>query len=563
MHRRLTRLAGPPVLLILIATGFAGTSAQRPAPPPGVATLRGRLVAADTGLPFRDATVSLQPFSSQPPPAGRGGMEWMTLAGTPVDAEGRFELLDVPAGSYRIVATPLRTALRYIQGFYPEASADGPRWFVVSSSEAPAEIVIALPRGAAIMGRVVDENGTPRSLVHVTVRESLAAGWTRTPVGSAPTLETLSDDNGSFRIFGLQAGEYIVVAQPPVIPTGLRAGFPRSATYPPTYYPTAFSAADAARIRVRPGDDHGPIEIVLQRSRLLTIRGVLVDSSGTPVAGVAVKLQKPTSPIVTQGVNVSSSLPTTVDGTFEFRLVPPGDHALTAYRYGADASREFAWTPVSATVDVDGVMVRLQPAVGIDGLVSFDTPPTDSLLSLRIRPVEGPGAAASPAVQVKDDGSFELEHLFGPVVLRVEGWKGWHVKSVLYGGRDITDEPTELAPGAALRVTLTQRLGTLSGVVTNERGDPVGAAVVVFAEDPASRHERSTMTKMVFTAASGKYIVEGLRPGRYIAVAVSRDVTSLSEVTSAYFEMLAGQGSAVEIRDREAGALNLKLVPVR
>jgi hypothetical protein len=548
-------------VLILIAASFAGAQAQRPAPQPGVATLRGRLVAADTGLPFRDATVTLQPFSSQPPPPGREGMEWMTLAGTPVDAEGRFELPDVPAGSFRLVATPLQTAMRYVQGFYPELSTEGPRSFTVSSREAPPEIVIALPRGAAIVGRVVDEQGTPKSHVSVTVRELLSADRTRAPVGFAPSLNPRTDDNGSFRIFGLQAGEYIVMAQPPAVPTGLQAGLPRSATYPSTYYPTAFSAAEAARIRLRPGDDHGPIEIVLQRSRLLTIRGVLVDSNGTPVAGVPVKLQKPTSPIVNQSVN--SSLPTAGDGTFEIRLVPPGDYALTAYRYGADATREFAWTPVSATADVDTAMVKLQPADSVDGLVNFDTPPSESLLSLRIRPVEGPGAAPSPSVQVKEDGAFTLEHLFGPVVLRVEGWKGWYVKSVQYGGRDITDEPTELVPGAALRVTLTQRLGTLSGVVTNDRGDPVEAAVVLFAEDPGSRHERSTMTRMVFAAPSGKYIVEGLRPGRYIAAAVPRETASPSEVTSAYFDMLSRQGVAVAIRDREAEALNLKLVPVR
>jgi len=195
MHLRFTRVGGAPFLLVLIVTGVVGVSAQqfdisahRTPPQPGVATVRGRLVAADTGLPFRDATVSLQPFSSQPPPPGREGMEWMTLAGTPVDAEGRFELPDVPAGSYRVVATPLPTAMRYVQGYYPEASIDGPRSFTVSSREAPPEIVIALPRGSAIMGRVVDEHGVAKSHVSVTVRESLAADRTRTPVGFAPSL---------------------------------------------------------------------------------------------------------------------------------------------------------------------------------------------------------------------------------------------------------------------------------------------------------------------------------------------------------------------------------------
>ncbi len=149
------------------------------------------------------------------------------------------------------------------------------------------------------------------------------------------------------------------------------------------------------------------------------------------------------------------------------------------------------------------------------------------------------------------------------MLLRAEGWPGWHVKSVLYGGRDITDEPTELAPGTELRVTLTDRLGQLSGVVRSERGDPIAAAVVVFAEDPDLRHERSTMTRMVYAAANGRYVVEGLRAGRYIAVAVPREAASLTDVNAAYFELLSKGGKPVQIRDREADALDLKLFAVR
>ena len=137
------------------------------------------------------------------------------------------------------------------------------------------------------------------------------------------------------------------------------------------------------------------------------------------------------------------------------------------------------------------------------------------------------------------------------------------MKSVLYGGRDITDEPTELESGTELRVTLTDRLGTLSGVVTSERGDPIAAAVMVFAEDPDLRHERSTMTRMVWAAANGRYAVEGLRAGRYMAVAVPRDAASLTDLNAAYFELLAKGGKPVQIRDREAEALDLKLFAVR
>jgi len=292
----------------------------------------------------------------------------------------------------------------------------------------------------------------------------------------------------------------------------------------------------------------------------VTVRGVAVDANGSPAPGAQVKLQKPDAAIVSELPN--PLMRAAADGSFEIRQVAPGDYALTAFRYGG-AVREFAWLPVSVSADIAGVIVTLRRAVDVEGQVVFDTPPTESRASLRIKPVGVAGASQSPAIQVKDDGAFALEHLFGPVLLRAEGWPGWHVQSVLYGGRDITDEPTELAPGIELRVTLSERLGTLTGAVTNSGGAPVAAAVIVFAEDPAFRHERSTTTKVVYTAATGRYVIAGLRAGRYIAVAVPREASSLADATADYFDLLASQGTKVTIRDREADTLDLKVFAVR
>jgi hypothetical protein len=518
------------------------------------------VVAADTGQPFRDATVTLQPVTAAPDLPGLDAIAFVPSNGRPVDAEGRFEFTDVPRGSYRILATPLQTAMRYVHAVYPEASPDGPRSFSVSADRAPAEILIAVPRGAAISGRVVDEHGAPYSQVSVTVRESLAAGRTRAPAGVPQLLAGRTDDNGTFRLFGLQAGEYIVVAQPPPAPAGPGVGLARLATYPPTYFPSALSAAEAGKLRVRSGEELGSVDIVLQRSRLVTVRGVAVDANGSPAPGAQIKLQKSDAPIVSEVPN--PFMRAAADGSFEIRQVAPGDYALSASRYGG-AVREFAWTPISVNTDMDGVIVTLRRAVDVEGQVVFDTPPTESRVSLRIKPVGVAGASQSPAIQVKEDGAFALEHLFGPVLLRAEGWPGWHVQSVLYGGRDITDEPTELAPGTELRVTLSERLGTLTGAVSNSDGAPVAAAVIVFAEDPAFRHERVTTTKVVYTAATGRYVIAGLRAGRYIAVAVPRDASSLSDATAGYFDLLAGQGTKVTIRDREADTLDLKVFAVR
>jgi hypothetical protein len=45
--------------------------------------------------------------------------------------------------------------------------------------------------------------------------------------------------------------------------------------------------------------------------------------------------------------------------------------------------------------------------------------------------------------------------------------------------------------------------------------------------------------------------------------AVPRETASLTDATAAYFELLSKQGKPIEIRDREAEALDLKLLAVR
>ena len=222
------------------------------------AIVRGRLVAADTNLPFRDATVSLQPLSSQPPQPGREKMEWMT-AGRLRPSTPRGDSSSPTCGPDRIGLSqlPCRRPCDTSRASIQRLCTDGPRSFRVSAGQAPAEIVDS---SSSRCRNQRTRRGRTRSAAIVCVgqRSGIARGGrTRAPAGFAASLGARTDDNGSFRLFGLQAGEYIVVAQPPPVPTGAARGLPRSAAYnPPTYYPAALSAADAGRLRLRAGEEH-------------------------------------------------------------------------------------------------------------------------------------------------------------------------------------------------------------------------------------------------------------------------------------------------------------------
>jgi len=177
--------------------------------------------------------------------------------------------------------------------------------------------------------------------------------------------------------------------------------------------------------------------------------------------------------------------------------------------------------------------------------------------SVPTRSTGGTAAGVMPAA----DRSFTLENQFGPTLIRTEGLSGWHLKTVLYGGRDVTDQPTEfLAEGGALQVVLTQRAATLTGIVSTSANVPADATVLVFAEDPALWFDRASLTRSVMTTATGQYRLDGLRAGRYLAVAVMLDDGPITGQSTAYFELLAKYATPVMLGDGESKTLDLKRV---
>jgi hypothetical protein len=418
-----------------------------------------------------------------------------------------------------------------------------------------------MSRGGVITGRILDERGEPLSLVVIQALEALPGNRQR-PLSSAPATRT--DDTGAFRLFGLRPGNYLLQAQ------AIRAA-PRDAGpggYAPTFYPGAESAAEAGVIRVGPGAEVGPVEFALVPApRTFTIRGMVLNGDGRPVSDANVRVLRDTPiriVLAGQGVVAEPASRSQPDGTFEIRGVPYGEGAIGVSRYGAPGS-EFAYVPITIIDDLDGVNVLLRPGVTVTGEVIFEGQAPRSLAGLYVRSVPGrPQGTVALSTQPQADRSFALEQLFGPTLVRADGLPGWHLKAVLHGGRDITDQPIEFnAGGPQLQVILTDRASVLTGVVTTEKGIPADAGVLLFSDDHSLWHERFTTTRASLAGGDGNYRIDGLRSGRYLAIAVPRDDASLSGSTSAYFELLARNATPVMIADAESKSLDLKLASLR
>jgi hypothetical protein len=238
-------------------------------PQTGTGTIRGRVTAADTGLPRHRAFVSLsggplvgQSPSAPPNPPTAAGMPFgrsntRTIA---TNADGRFEFSALPAGTYRLRAAAGASRGHYLAVAYgARDSMDGGRPIELAEGQ-QFEANVAVPRGGAIVGRVIDDFGEAVSRVMVYPLRAMPGGsMQRTGGGLNQT-----DDLGRFRLFGLEPGEYAVAAEarnmgPPM--EGIAEGFVT------TYFPSALNEREASRVRVAAARDTGDVEIVLVRTR--------------------------------------------------------------------------------------------------------------------------------------------------------------------------------------------------------------------------------------------------------------------------------------------------------
>lgn len=96
------------------------------------------------------------------------------------------------------------------------------------------------------------------------------------------------------------------------------------------------------------------------------------------------------------------------------------------------------------------------------------------------------------------------------------------MKRVRLEGVDVTDTPLDFATDVdGLEIELTQRLTTVSGGVSDERGAvALDATVVVFADDPEKWGPHSRFIGSARPDQQGRFTIRGLPAGRYVAIAV-------------------------------------------
>jgi hypothetical protein len=510
----------------------------------GTASIRGLVTSADTNSPVRRAQVR----------ATSADTRSARLSTT--DADGRFELRDLPAGRWTISATKGGFVTQQFGQRHPFESvepvdlADGQR-FTAN---------FTLSRGSAITGRVSDEFGDPITGARVQVLRSQAQQGRRRLVPTANGAQT--DDTGAFRVFGLAPGEYYVAASLQAAPADSSTN---PVSYAPTYFPGTGNIADAQRITLTLGTEQSGINFVLQPVRAVRVSGTVVDSNGAPTQ--ALLNLTPAGFGDDGGLQLGNPARVLPDGSFTILNVVPGEYVLTVNgRPNGNATPEVASMPVTVgNDDLAGVSIATSKGGTIRGTIVADNNAKVATTNIQVsvqalRPAPG---NFQPRTQVSSAGTFELNGLIGAQVLRVDRLPdGWTVKSIRANGRDITDTALEFrgSEAATVQVALTNRISEVSGAV-KANGQPVtSASVVLFPEDAAQWVFPSRRVRMVRVDQTGVFHAQSLPPGeRYLAVAV--DYLEQGEFQDPLFlERMRGRATAFSLTDGENKNVDLTLV---
>jgi hypothetical protein len=532
--------------------------AMRPGdePPRGTAVLRGFVVAADTGAPIRRAQVRISSPEAQ------------ETRITTTDEQGRFELKELVGGRYTVTASKGGfVTLQYGQ------RRPGERGTPVDlpAGQTIDKVTIGLPRGSVIAGRIVDEFGEPLTGAQVSVLRYAYVNGTRQlrPAGQADR----TDDQGSFRVFGLSPGEYYVTATlrddrgPRML---ARDDDAPSSGYAPTYFPGTTSAADAQRVVVNLGEEVNGVAFGLTLVPLARVSGRVIGPAGASPSGPIMAVPDDAGRIDGGGMRTGAIR---ADGSFEIAGLAPGRYVLQAGR-GRRPTNDLVGraSVVVAGANVDNVTIALTTPAVASGRVETDTGAPPGFRASQVRISAAAAADAAPmafggggAGTVADDYSFEVRGMSGPSYLRVNAPSGWYLKRIVLEGDDVTDTPLGFEPGsqlAGLRVVLTQSAAAVSGSVRDERGAAVlDATVVVFPDDEKLWRPQSRFIRTARPDTSGRFDLTGMPGSPAYRVVAVQGLEDGQAFDPEFLASVRDRAERLALAEGEAKNLDLRLRP--
>jgi hypothetical protein len=352
------------------------------------------------------------------------------------DAAGRFEIADLPPGSFELTASGAGYAPLQVPGLE------------IPAGEGRTDLgTLLLAPGAALEGIVVDPGGKPVAAADVLVAEPGG----RFPLPSlarqdAPPAATTAQD-GSFRIEDRRPGETLDL-------TVRRSG----------YAPAAVPGVQVP--------SETPLRVVLVPAAV--VEGRTVDPDGKPVAGAFVLIEAAEEEVARIGAFRSAT--SADDGSFRIADVAPGAFQITAEAGGYQKGRTNN-LEVRSGQELKGVEVVLARGAVLQGRVL--SPTGQPLAGARVSLVEP--QAMMPDFFGQDastdgDGYYRLDQL-------APGTRNFRAE---HEGYRKTVRELEVRAGENTLDFSLEGGVEISGRVIDEGGNPIGNARVLLRQGAGS-----------------------------------------------------------------------------
>jgi protocatechuate 3,4-dioxygenase beta subunit len=535
---------------------------------PGNLRVSGAVVRAEVDSPG---------FRTAPPPAVS-------------DDQGRYEMVGVEAGSYRLVARHKDFAPELVAGVTVERGGD-------------AHADINLDKGTSVIGRLV---AGPEQTVpgRVTIQEidGQAVPWT---LGEILRAEAAAD--GRFRLEMLPSGAHVLGVKAPGysskrvdvnVPSGGRdvdvgdveletglairgrvrdaSGRPISganiigqqARSMPAPYPTpALSETDGSFVLagLQPGSYRvsvtaqgyagadRPIEAGAEKVDLVlspagSISGAVVDDTGRPVESFRVNASPARREADAPGTMIMgprNKIGNGTDGRFLIEDLAEGTYVVAASAPG-QSSANVSGVKVSAGSTTDAGTIRLSAGGTVRGMVAdaAGTPVAGAVITVR-----GPGRdygsiGASPQGVSDPAGAFEVTGV-PPATVEVSASHPNYAEGRVSG---IDVDPAK-GPAEA-RIVLSQG-GRIEGVVRRRDGTAIGGAYVNVTPQRRGGGFSYGGPGILVTTADGGFVAEHIPAGRVTVTLMTRSGNSYTSAQSNDVDVREGETTPVELRSRD------------
>jgi protocatechuate 3,4-dioxygenase beta subunit len=572
--------------VILGSPAFPGQSGTQQA----TSSVEGKVVHESGGQPIRKAIVHIVPTGSdlRLPLASTAESEIDSSEGievfgafsggegrysTATDAEGRFKFDRVLPGSYSVYISRV--------GYLPVEIK--PRGMIISVVEGQnlADLTYKMATAGVVAGKVTDADGDPIPGLMVQAmqksEEPRVVGLTAAYLSMGDISANLhgvgaTNDLGEYRIAGLRAGQYLVIALPrpnmvllSAAPNKTHPG--ERLVYAPTYYPGVADEKQASALQVTPGGV-ATADFTLQTHHAHHVSGIVGGLGNTKGSFILLMSNsgRPQQQALGEG------------GKFEFPSLEPGTYFVQVYDV-PDGTRGEGLATLSVPTpivvgDSDLTDLVLQPIANGRVKGKFRGEGEDQIdwgqmaVSLMRVPDGGEngtekGLAAylqpSKSGVLTDDGSFEIDDVPSgnyqvAVTSPSEKYRDWYLKSLLFAGREVADTGFAASGETTLDVLVSAKGASIGGKVADDTGKPV-PNVFVASVPSSGKLGRPDSYQTARSDANGNFILRGMNPGDFTVIALENLPRDFRDAD--FLQKYGGQGTIVSLSEGEKKTVTL------